>query len=61
MVAKERIYVIRDRLIEATSLARAKSFVAKDITGRLASQNDLVEMVAKGVKVEKVDNKGAAA
>lgn len=51
-MATERIYVHKDRLIMAPSAARAKAFVAKDISVRLASQKDLVEMVAKGIKVE---------
>lgn len=57
MANKDRIYVVKERLIQAPSLSRAKAFVAKEIDGRLASQADLVDLVKKGVVVEDADKK----
>jgi hypothetical protein len=53
VTTKERIYVIGEKLIEASSLSKAKNFAMKSIPARLASQADLVEKMSNGVKVEK--------
>lgn len=62
MAATKRIYVVKyeedgnepsTRLVEATSQARALSFVIKDtMTVELASQSELVALITKGVSVE---------
>lgn len=42
-----------DRLIRATSLASSTAFAVKDRdTSRIASQDDMEELLGKGVKVE---------
>lgn len=57
MKAAQRIYLIRvgdsDRLVRASHPAQALPHVARDIaTVKVASQDDLVQCVADGVKVE---------
>ena len=57
MAAQKRIYVVTTdagaRLVEAASRAQAISYVAKNtITADVASQRDLVSLVAAGVSVE---------
>ncbi len=51
---QDRIYILSqdgaaDRLIRAKSLTRAKAFAANAITGKLASQQELVDLTIEGV------------
>ena len=57
MAAQKRIYVVTTdagaRLVEAASKAQAISYVAKStISAEVASQRDLVSLVANGLGVE---------
>jgi hypothetical protein len=59
-VSKERrIYIVRhgddeggERLIRALTKTKARAFAASDIEVSIASQNDLVELLADGVDIE---------
>lgn len=56
MKTPTRLYVVGEgnavRLIRASHPAVAKAFAAREIKVRVASQDDLVELVQNGVKPE---------
>lgn len=57
MITKRRIYVVGGkRLVRSYGPTSARNHVAKDtIKVELASQDTLIELIAKGVEVESTD------
>lgn len=58
-MAERRIYLVifeeEERLIEASNAAQALRHATKPYKARLASQSDLVRLVAADVEVEKAE------
>ena len=55
-----RIYRVNDRLVRATSQAQAIRHVASSFTVRVATQDDIADLVAEGAKVETAGEEAAA-
>lgn len=55
MAVKTRVYRYKDRLIEASHPSHVIAHIAAELDKpRVASQDDLIELLGKGVKVEPV-------